>query len=84
MNKGDVMGMKCEDKITGFVGMATGFVSYLTGCNQVLIQPQVKEDGTMTTAHWFDESRIRVHTKIPKVQFDMGEKPGACDAAPVK
>lgn len=56
MNK--FIGRKVKDVVTGFCGTATGFVTYLTGCSQVLVQPPVKEDGGMVDSIWFDETRI--------------------------
>jgi hypothetical protein len=52
------MGQHYTDCITGFTGMATGLVSYLTGCDQVLIAPKVGEDGALKDSHWFDITRL--------------------------
>ena len=39
------LGRTATDKITGFSGIATGFVVYITGCNQYLINPKAKKGG---------------------------------------
>ena len=38
MDASEVLGHQVEDIITGFKGTATGYVKYLSGCNQVLIE----------------------------------------------
>lgn len=44
------LGRKYKDKITGFEGVATGYVRYLTGCNQVLLAPAVDSTGALREA----------------------------------
>ena len=34
------MGVQVEDVITGFKGTVTGYVKYITGCNQYLVSPR--------------------------------------------
>jgi hypothetical protein len=41
------LGSKAKDKITGFNGFVTGFVTYLSGCNQALVVPKVGKDGAI-------------------------------------
>ena len=36
------LGQKVQDSITGFAGLVTGRCEYITGCNQILIQPPIK------------------------------------------
>ena len=52
------LGGEYKDKITGFAGVATGYVKYITGCNQVLLAPKVKKGGDRPDASWFDEQRL--------------------------
>jgi hypothetical protein len=40
------LGSNVKDRITGFSGIVTGFVTYLSGCNQALVIPNVATDGT--------------------------------------
>ena len=77
----DMLGRKVRDKITGFTGTATGYVSYITGCNQVLVAPQVKDDGSMLCSEWIDEQRIET-LQSPRIVIDNGWSPGADRPAP--
>ncbi|MDR3389884.1 MAG: hypothetical protein P4L92_22840 [Rudaea sp.] len=52
------LGRVYKDKVTGFEGVATGYVQYLTGCNQALLAPKVGSDGASREAHWLDEQRL--------------------------
>lgn len=76
------LGMTYKDKITGFVGVATGFVQYISGCNQALIQPRCGEDGAMRESQWFDQQRLDELPCIPVVALDNGATPGCDRAAP--
>lgn len=53
-----ILGSKYRDKITGFEGVATGYVTYISGCNQVLIQPPIGKDKKPGEALWLDEQRL--------------------------
>ena len=53
------LGIKLEDKLTGFKGVAFGFAKYLTGCDQYCLVPPAK-DGAMVDAQWFDEGRLKI------------------------
>lgn len=41
------LGRKAKDKLPGFEGRITGMTQFITGCNQFLVQPEMKKDGTM-------------------------------------
>lgn len=62
-----------RDMFTGIKGLVTGHCDYLTGCDQYLLQPPAKDDGTFVEARWFDESRLSV---IPTVKRDSIEAEG--------
>lgn len=49
--------VEVEEKITGFRGIITGAASYLTGCDQFLVQPPIK-DGAWVNGQWFDDGRL--------------------------
>ena len=78
-----VLGSKVTDKITGFTGIVTGYVQYLTGCNQALVVPKAGKDGSLKEANWFDEQRLVVDRKAKPVTLDNGQTPGF-DLAPPK
>jgi hypothetical protein len=46
------LGSKVKDRITGFSGIVTGDVTYLSGCNHALVAPKVAADGTFKDAQW--------------------------------
>ena len=75
------LGIKVKDKITGFEGVVTGYVEYLSGCNQALVAPRVKEDGSLIDSEWIDEQRL---DRVGKTQItlDNGAHPGADTPAP--
>jgi len=78
-------GDEVTDKITGFVGIVTGAVSYMTGCDQMLVQPTIKEDGSYKEALWFDDGRLKkLRKKITKKSIESKTGNGACGIAPVK
>lgn len=52
-----VLGATYKDRITGFTGVATGHVVYITGCNQTLLAPAA-DGGTFKEPHWFDDQRL--------------------------
>jgi hypothetical protein len=77
------LGKTYEDKITGFRGVATGQVRYLTGCNQVLLVPRIKDDGTVAESKWFDEQRLREDVAVSQIILDNDETPGFDAPAPI-
>ena len=61
--KMDFLGRKVKDKITGFEGIVTDHVNYLSGCNQCLVAPRVGNDGCSKDAQWIDDQRLEVSTE---------------------
>lgn len=51
-------GRKYKHVVSGFTGVAVGFAKYLTGCDQVLIQPPVGADGNWNESQWFDVTNM--------------------------
>lgn len=75
------LGAMYQDVITGFKGIATGHVKYITGCNQVLLQPPAKHSGEFVAAQWFDEQRVeRIDDGV--VVLDNSNTPGFDVPAP--
>ncbi len=54
------LGDFARDKITGFHGIVTANVDYLTGCSQMCLQPQafVGDDSKLPESHYFDIKRL--------------------------
>jgi hypothetical protein len=70
-----IFGANYKDLITGFKGIAIGYVEYITGCNQVLIVPKSDNSNEKKDSHWIDEQRLeRVGKKI--LEIDNGNNPG--------
>jgi hypothetical protein len=77
-------GTRVRDRITGFEGIATAHCDYISGCNQTLVTPPVK-DGKFEAGQWFDDQRIEVLNKgAVEVRLDNAATPGAGDPAPVR
>ncbi len=71
-----MLGKTVTDKITGFKGVVTGTVQYITGCNQVLVAPRAKDDGAHVESHWVDEQRVVVDDTVDVVKLENGKTPG--------
>jgi len=78
----DNLGRSAKDKITGFEGVATGYVQYLTGCHQYLITPRLAPGGNARDAVWFDEQRLTFTGKA--IVLDNGKTPGFDKPAPIR
>ena len=77
------MGSTAKDLITGFEGIVTGRAEYITGCDQYLLQPKVK-DGAHVEGRWFDDNRLeKQDAKVLELAVDE-ENTGACGEAPIK
>jgi hypothetical protein len=57
------LGSVVTDSVTGFEGIVTARAEYVTGCNQLLVQPRVKKNGDFVESRWFDEPRCVVKGK---------------------
>lgn len=76
------LGVKGKDKITGFKGIITARVEFLTGCNRYCIQPTELKDGAPIEAIYFDEEQIEILGDGIKQSEVTGEKKGACSPNP--
>lgn len=54
------LGDKMRDAVTGFEGVAIGYVQYFSGCNQYLLTGRIGSDGKKPEGEWFDEERLAV------------------------
>lgn len=77
-----VLGVTYRDKVTGFKGVCTGQVRYLSGCNQALITPHCRDDGSYVEAQWFDEQRLDEVEGVDRIFLDNGNTPGFDTQAP--
>jgi len=81
------LGAIAKDKVTTFQGVVMGKAEYLTGCNQLLIQPQ-NDMGTFLTAYpearWFDEGRLEFVSSGINGKDVQTKDPGCDYSAPSK
>lgn len=78
----DRLGYTFKDKITGFTGVATGHVEYMTGCNQTLLSPKSTDPAKINDPQWFDDQRLERDTIMPRITLDNGATPGHDREAP--
>lgn len=78
----DLLGLMARDVITGFEGRVVGHVRYMTGCNQALLQPPVKEDRSFADSVWIDEQRLEILAHGERLVLDNGTTPGCDRPAP--
>lgn len=86
----NLLGLRVQDKVTGFSGVCTALSFDLYGCITVLINPGIKEDGKLGDQQWFDVSRMYIDSKPRRVMdppdytVEVAERivagyKGACD-----
>jgi hypothetical protein len=78
----ELLGLKARDRITGFNGTITGFVTYISGCNQALITPSLAPDGALREPMWIDEQRLIVDRGPERIVLDNRRAPGFDKQAP--
>lgn len=83
MNSNWMIGRTAKDKVTGFAGIVTGVVYYITGCHQALVVPKVKEIHEMPNGQWIDVQRLDCNREEPVIEIDNTDANGP-DAAPTR
>ena len=78
------LGSYARDVVTGFRGVVTGRVEYLTGCHQILLQPRVKDTGEIVGGQWFDVDRCEPLPEIGVLQLPSRTSNGPDLAAPIR
>jgi hypothetical protein len=68
MNDLKLLGLKVEDKVTGFVGIVDSISYDLYGCIQATVKPVCNDKGEMVDAKWFDIARLRVLSPTPVME----------------
>jgi hypothetical protein len=75
------LGKRAKDKISGFTGIITSRIEYLTGCDQYGLKAPIKADGEPIDVHYFDEGRIVIlddgAPAFAKEDVSTEEDPGA-------
>lgn len=77
------LGREYKDKITGFKGICTGKVQYISGCDQALLSPAAGKDGSLRGAEWFDVQRLDVVGE-KRILLKNDKTPGFDAPAPKK
>ncbi|HMJ06901.1 MAG TPA: hypothetical protein VK474_11645 [Chthoniobacterales bacterium] len=71
----NLLGLKVEDRVTGFTGVVTSIGFDLYGCVQAIVLPGADKDGKPCDSHWFDVNRLRVTSNTPvmdRPNFEFG------------
>jgi hypothetical protein len=71
----NMLGLKVEDRVTGFKGIVRCVSFDLYGCIQAAINPGMGKDGTVGESFWYDIKRLKVLSKTPVMElpnFDFG------------
>jgi hypothetical protein len=68
--------------VTGYSGVVTGIVAYITGCNQCLVTPPIDKHGKPQDSHWIDVQRLDVNTKNKPIILENVMTPGCGPEAP--
>ncbi len=71
----NMLGLKVEDKVTGFTGTVSSVSFDLYGCIQVLVSPHVSKEGKTGDSVWFDFNRLEVNDPNPVMEppeFEYG------------
>ena len=76
--KKELFGKLCRDKVTRFVGICTGRIEWMYGCDQYCLTPRVKDDEPtkLNEGQWFDEGRVEVIEEAIKLEEVKVEKNG--------
>ena len=69
------LGKKAKDKVTGFEGIVISKITYLFGCAQYGIAPEVR-DGKIGDTNYFDDGRIEITGAGITPEEVQAEKPG--------
>ena len=71
----NLLGMKVEDKVTGFKGVVASISFDLYGCVQAIVNPGADKDGKLMEQCWFDVSRLALASNEPVMErpdFEYG------------
>ena len=61
----NMLGLRVEDRVTGFNGIVSSVGFDLYGCIQAIVNPGLGTDGKMGEQTWFDIARLRVVDEVP-------------------
>jgi hypothetical protein len=61
----NMLGLRVEDRVTGFKGVVASVTFDLYGCIQGIVNPGADQDGKLKDSQWFDIARLRVIDEKP-------------------
>jgi hypothetical protein len=61
----DLLGLRVEDRVTGFKGVVATVSFDLYGCIQAVVNPGAGKDGKLQDSQWFDVGRLRITESKP-------------------
>jgi hypothetical protein len=70
------LGDEVKDKVSGFKGVVIGWIKWIHGCDQLVIQPKVGKDGKLPDSKTFDVLALKVVRKAKKVKKPKVAKGG--------
>ena len=59
------IGQKVRDRVTDFTGIIVAHCTYISGCDQFQIQPEVSDNGFWIDPLWLDGARLEVVNSEP-------------------
>ena len=77
-------GDQVKESVSGLVGIVTGSVGYITGCNQHLVTLKPKSEFEEPVSLWYDDLRLVLlqDSKVVLEEDEEFNKPGADKVAP--
>ena len=63
------MGILATDAISHFTGNVIAKCEYMTGCNQILLQPRGADSSQRPDAEWFDIERLVFNDDFEPIQL---------------
>lgn len=64
----ELLGMRVEDRVTGFHGVITSICFDLYGCVQATVHPGRDRDGKLQESVWLDVNRLRILDTDPVME----------------
>jgi len=64
----DFLGMRVEDRVTGFKGVVATVGFDLYGCIQAVVNPGADAEGKLRESQWFDIGRLQITDTTPVME----------------
>ena len=79
------LGQEAEDIITGFKGIITAHIRYLSGCDQYCLSPRVDNEGKHIDGRYVDEPALKLVKKGRKISLPktVMDDPGPGEPGPL-